>query len=159
MHSQWSSLQCSSIGSDNGLALTKWVGCGWGWVNTLRPRKMDAIFQTTYSNAFSWMKMLEFLLRFHWSLFIRVQLTILPHVSNRVTSLLHYNKPSISVSKWSHLNVQIWCQFYLGLTFGYLDQQLQQILWLHRTILRWCGSKQLSFPADPLRNNDVVITL
>ena len=29
--------------------------------------KMDAISQTTFSNAFSWMKMHEFRLRFHWS--------------------------------------------------------------------------------------------
>ena len=29
--------------------------------------KMDAISQTTLSNAFSWMKMLEFRLTFHWS--------------------------------------------------------------------------------------------
>ena len=29
-------------------------------VNTLRPRQMDAISQTTFSNAFSWMKMFEF---------------------------------------------------------------------------------------------------
>ena len=38
--------------------------------------KMAAVSQTTHSNAFSWMKMLEFQLRFHWSLFLRVQLTI-----------------------------------------------------------------------------------
>ena len=44
--------------------------------NTLRPRQMDAISQTTFSNAFSWTKMLEFGLNFHWSLFRRVQLTI-----------------------------------------------------------------------------------
>ena len=31
--------------------------------------KMAAISQTTLSNAFSWMKMLEFWLKFHWSLF------------------------------------------------------------------------------------------
>ena len=37
--------------------------------------KMAAIFHTTYSNAFSWMKMYEFWLRFHWSLFLRVKLT------------------------------------------------------------------------------------
>ena len=37
---------------------------------------MAAVSQTTLSNAFSWMKMLEFRLRFHWSLFLRVQLTI-----------------------------------------------------------------------------------
>ena len=32
--------------------------------------KMAAIFQTTYSNAFSWIKMHEFCLRFYWSLFL-----------------------------------------------------------------------------------------
>ena len=41
--------------------------------------KMAAIFQTTFSNAFSWMKMYEFRLRFHWSLFLRFQLTISQH--------------------------------------------------------------------------------
>ena len=37
---------------------------------------MATIFQTAFSNAFSWMKMYKFLLRFLWSLFPRVQLTI-----------------------------------------------------------------------------------
>ena len=41
--------------------------------------KMAAIFQTIFSNAFSWMKMYKFRLRFHWSLFPRVQLTIFQH--------------------------------------------------------------------------------
>ena len=41
--------------------------------------KMAAIFQTTFSNAFSWMKIFTFWLRFHWSLFTRVQLTIFQH--------------------------------------------------------------------------------
>ena len=45
----------------------------WGW------DKMDAIFQTTFSNAFSWMKIYEFRLSFHWSLFLSVQLTIFQH--------------------------------------------------------------------------------
>ena len=40
---------------------------------------MAAIFQTTFSNAFSWMKMYEFRLKFHWSLFPRVELTIFQH--------------------------------------------------------------------------------
>ena len=35
--------------------------------------KIDAILQTTFSNAISWMKMFEFRLKFHWSLFLRVQ--------------------------------------------------------------------------------------
>ena len=41
--------------------------------------KMAAIFQTTFWNAFSWMKMLKLRLSFHWSLFPRVQLTIFHH--------------------------------------------------------------------------------
>ena len=45
----------------------------WGW------DKMAAIFQTTFSNAFTWMKMCEFQLRFHWSLFLRVKLTTCEH--------------------------------------------------------------------------------
>ena len=45
----------------------------WDW------DKMATVSQTTLSNACSWMKMLEFRLRFHWSLFLRVQLTIIHH--------------------------------------------------------------------------------
>ena len=41
--------------------------------------KMAAISQTTFSNTFSWLKMYEFRLRFHWSLLLRVQLTIFHH--------------------------------------------------------------------------------
>ena len=41
--------------------------------------KMAAVSPTTLSNAFSWMKILEFRLKFHWSLFLRVQLTIIQH--------------------------------------------------------------------------------
>ena len=38
--------------------------------------KMDAISQTTFWSA---LKMFEFRLKFHWSLFLRVQLTIFQH--------------------------------------------------------------------------------
>ena len=41
--------------------------------------KMAAVSQTMFSNAFSWMKIYEFWLIFHWSLFLRVQLTIFQH--------------------------------------------------------------------------------
>ena len=41
--------------------------------------KMDAISQTIFSGAFSWMKMFEFRLKFHWSLFLRFHLTIFQH--------------------------------------------------------------------------------
>ena len=54
-------------------AILKTVSAYWG------RDKMAALSQTTLSTVFSWMKMLEFRLRFHWSLFIRVQLTIFQH--------------------------------------------------------------------------------
>ena len=41
--------------------------------------KMDAISQTTLSNPFSWMKIFDFWLKFHWSLFVRFQLTVFHH--------------------------------------------------------------------------------
>ena len=48
-------------------------------VNPLRPRQNGHHSQTTFSNAFSWMKIYEFLLTFHWSLFLKVKLTISQH--------------------------------------------------------------------------------
>ena len=39
----------------------------------------DAILQTPFSNAFSRMKMNEFHIGFHWSLFLRFELTIFQH--------------------------------------------------------------------------------
>ena len=37
-------------------------------------RKMTAILQDTFSNAFSWMKIFEFVIKFQWTLSQRVQL-------------------------------------------------------------------------------------
>ena len=41
--------------------------------------KMATILQKTLSNAFSWMKMSEFRLRFHWNFFLLAQFTIFQH--------------------------------------------------------------------------------
>ena len=41
--------------------------------------KMATIFQTSFSNAFYWMKMYEFWLKFHLKLFLRVQLAMFQH--------------------------------------------------------------------------------
>ena len=41
--------------------------------------EMAAILHTTFSNAFSWMKMFDFRLKCHWILFLMVQLTISQH--------------------------------------------------------------------------------
>ena len=53
-------------------------GLGYCWVNfnTLRPRINGHHF---LDNIFKWMKMYEFGLIFHWSLYLRVQLTIFQH--------------------------------------------------------------------------------
>ena len=59
----------------------KWRPFGLG-LNVLKhwgQNKMVSIWQTTFSNAFSCMKMYEFHLRFHWTLFLRFQLTIFQH--------------------------------------------------------------------------------
>ena len=40
---------------------------------------IGAISQTTFSNAFSWMKIHKFRIRFHWSLFLLIELTIFQH--------------------------------------------------------------------------------
>ena len=44
--------------------------------------KMTANLHTTFWNGFSWMKMYEFRLTFHWNLFPIVQLTIFQHGSD-----------------------------------------------------------------------------
>ena len=41
--------------------------------------KMTAISKTTFPKAFSWMKFDDFRLIFHWSLFLRLELTIFLH--------------------------------------------------------------------------------
>ena len=60
---------------ENCMGMTKQSLQVWNWGRD----KVDAISQTTFSSAFSWMKMFELRLKFHWSLFLRVQLTIFQH--------------------------------------------------------------------------------
>ena len=47
-------------------------------LNTLRPRQNGRHFADTISSAFSWVKMLEFRLRFHWSFVPKVQINNIP---------------------------------------------------------------------------------
>ena len=84
-----------SIGLDNGLAPNKRQAIIWTNAELIHWHiygtqggdelthwgrdKMDAISQTIFSRAFSWMKTFEFRSIFHWSLFWRVQLTIFQH--------------------------------------------------------------------------------
>ena len=61
-----------------GMATLKWT-LVLGHLTHWGGDKMATIFQTTFSNEFSWMKMYEYRLKVHWSLFLRVQLTISQH--------------------------------------------------------------------------------
>ena len=44
----------------------------WGW------DEIDNLFQTTFSDSFSWLKMYQFWLWFHWSLFLWFKLYNIP---------------------------------------------------------------------------------
>ena len=57
---------CAPVGSEKISQSLQWPLTHWGW------DKMDTILQMTLSNEFLWIKMLEFRLIFHWSLFLRV---------------------------------------------------------------------------------------
>ena len=60
--------KCTSTAIHGTFSLTHW---GWD--------KMAAFFQTTCSDAFSWIKMYQLRLKFHCSLFAMVQLTTFQH--------------------------------------------------------------------------------
>ena len=82
---------------------------------------MAVILQTTFSNVFSLMKMYKFRLRFHWSLFPRVQSTIFQHLfrwwlgAGQVTShclnqcwyvlLMHI---CVTWPQWSNVMSEFW---------------------------------------------------
>ena len=72
--------------------------------------EIDAILQTTFSNAFSWMKMYWFRLKFHWSLFPSVQLTIFQH----------WSAPSHYLNQWCLFHWRIFALFGLNVLSGYL---------------------------------------
>ena len=58
----------------------RWMALQPAMVNCLISLdKMATILQTAFTNAFSWMKSLVFWFQFHWSLFLRVRLTISHH--------------------------------------------------------------------------------
>ena len=69
----WHLSMCNFTGNPD---INPWIEFENHWFNTLRPRLNGAIFQTTFSNRFSWIKMFEYQLIFHWNLFPRVQLII-----------------------------------------------------------------------------------
>ena len=77
----------------------------WIWLTHWVRDKMDAISQTEFWIPFSRMKMFEFRLKFNWSLFLRVQLTIFFIGAVQATS--HY------LNKWCLVSRRIYAS--LGL--------------------------------------------
>ena len=65
--------------------------------------QIDAISQTTLTNAFSRMKMNEFRLGFHWSLFLKAR-------SHSTLRLNHGHNPSKSGLLWSRRCCSRWCR-------------------------------------------------
>ena len=67
--------------------------------------KLAAFPQTTFSNTFSLMKMFELREQFHWSLFLRVQLTIFKHCRG-TDKMATFSQTtfSIHVLRWICLN-------------------------------------------------------
>ena len=74
---QVSCVQCQACPHQH-LDVSIWVHC-WGYLTHLPLNKWLPLLQTTFSNAFSWMKITEFGLKFHWIFFPGVQLTISQH--------------------------------------------------------------------------------
>ena len=77
-------------------AIITWL-THWGW------GKMAAILQTAFSNAFSWMKMYEFGLIFHWSLFLSFQLTISQYLvfwTHKIHPIYHTHGWDIGCLLW-----------------------------------------------------------
>ena len=83
---QWPHWRYTGSCLGNSLVQNRWqaiIQFNYDWVQvslTQWGRDIMAVnFLTIFSNAFSWMKIYKFRLRFHWSLFPRVQWTIFQH--------------------------------------------------------------------------------
>ena len=76
---------------------------------------MAAVSQTRLSNSFSWMKIVEFRLKFHWNLFHRVQLTVFHHYYKKcvseikhILSLIHHKKFRAVCFQFTHFLCDDW---------------------------------------------------
>ena len=70
--------------------------------------KIVAIFQTIFSNAFSWKNMYTFRLRFYWSLFLIFQLSIFQHWLKKISWHRPGNKPLSEI-----MMVCYWCIYFI----------------------------------------------
>ena len=97
--------------------------------------KMAVISQTTFSNAFSWMKKFEFWLKFHWSLFLRVQLTITKHWFKWWHDGLVLNRWQVII--WTNADLLLW-RLYVGLGGDELMQKIHNSRVLAMELCHFC---------------------
>ena len=86
---------------------------------------MDAFSQKIFSDAFSWIKNFVFQLKFHWSLLLRVQLTINQHwfdislALTRQQAIIWTNADPIHLCIYAALRmIYLFVYIYLILIFG-----------------------------------------
>ena len=87
--------------------------------------KMAAVSQTTVWNAFSWMKMYQIWLRFHWSVIRREQITIFQHwfrwSLGAVQATSHY------LNRWW----SVFRRIYASLGLNELEKAVMSLFWRH----------------------------
>ena len=113
----------------------------WGW------GKMAAIFQMTCSNAFSWMKMYELQLKFHWSLFPRVQLTIFSFGSDNGLSpgrrwwLFYWRiNASLGLNELNNQGIKQWISQQVSMDLSYTYTYLYIYIYIYIWVSSWrCG--------------------
>ena len=105
-----------------------------GFTHLLRD-KMAVISQTTFSNAFSCMKKFEFWLKFHWSLFLRVQLTITKHWFKWWHDGLVLNRWQAII--WTNADLLLW-RLYVGLGGDELMQKIRNSRGLAMELCHFC---------------------
>ena len=76
---KWRNIFRSTVGHVMARCLTAPSHCLNTWLTHIIETKIATISQATFSSAFSWTKIHEFRLRFHWSLFLSFDLAIFRH--------------------------------------------------------------------------------
>ena len=138
--------------------MLQWGPTRYMHVNIMRLRQHCSFFQMTFSNAFSWMKMLELRFKFHWNLFpmahgpltrsincgLRMhrerftrhrnyELTILACIMVRGWPL--FVRKSMGILQWLPPYEKVWqCPYHLGpiprTTFLIQDHSWSRVSWL-----------------------------
>ena len=99
-------------------------GCHFAVLPCWGRHKVAAIFRTTFSNAFSWIKMYEFRVRIHLSLFLSVQLTTRQHWFSG-NGLAPNRRQAISWTNANPVHWRIYAALGRGLHFDYIFLEIK----------------------------------